>query len=261
MDDYPLKIIIVDDEAPAREEMIHLLEEIKNIEIAGIAKDGLEAVEILNTMDIDIALLDIQMPGMSGIEVARKMMNKKIKTLFIFTTAYDAYAIDAFEIHAVDYLLKPIRQEKLKKAIKIASKRLNSANRRDLDQNKLELFMDSYMKKNQKQTNQYISIFQGGQIIPVKISTILYAEARGRFVWICTGKNEYKTNTNFREIEELLYSPDFFVCHRSFIVKVDAIEAIDLWVNNSYRLKLKGTPATIPVSRSHKEKLQELLGI
>lgn len=259
MDVNSLKVIIVDDEAPAREELLHLIKSINDVEVTGTAKDGIEAENLLNTRDADVILLDIQMPGLSGIEVARKMVAKGTETLIIFTTAYDAFAIEAFEVHAVDYLLKPIRLEKLQTAFEIVRKRKRSSGKTVNKNSELEVFFENFI--NRQEPKQFISVFQGDQIIPIKISTILFAEARGRFVWLCTVDGEFKSNMNFREAEELLLPPRFFICHRSFIVNIDAIEAIDLWVNNSYRLKIKGTNTAIPVSRSHKEEFQKLMGI
>ncbi len=257
MDDNTLSIIIAEDEKPAREELLHLLKSIKKIQVRGIARDGLEAVELIQSLDVDLALLDIEMPGMNGIEIARQVMISGSRTLFIFTTAYDAFALKAFEVHAVDYLLKPIRPENLKNAIERARIQVSGHHG---SEGIPDAFFKSFPKDKNKES-QFISIYKGDQIIPIKTSSILFAESRGRFVWICTEDGEYKTNMNFRETEELLLAPLFFVCHRSFIVNIEAIEAIDLWVNNSYRLKIKGTDTSIPVSRSHKEDFCKLMSI
>jgi DNA-binding LytR/AlgR family response regulator len=261
MPDNPLRVIIADDEAPAREELLHLLENIGDIIVTGVAKDGLEAEKMLREKEVDVILLDIQMPGLNGIDVARKMIAGKTDAFIIFTTAYDAFAIDAFEVHALDYLLKPLRLEKLRKAIDMARKQTGNRDSSAENRIKMEKFFESYLKNSETRKNKFISVFQGDQIIPVRIESILFAEARGRFVWISTGAKEYKTNMNFHEAEELFLPPLFFHCHRSFIVNMEAIEAVDLWVNNSYRLKIKGTDTYIPVSRSRKEEFQKLIGL
>ena len=258
MDGNTIKIVIAEDETPAREELLHLLKDIKDISISGIAKDGLEAKKLLESGDADLALLDIDMPGIKGIDLARQLMNQKSNILCIFTTAYDAFAIEAFEVHAIDYLLKPLRPEKLKNAIERARVQLkNSSNER---LKKWESFFQSYSEK-EVQESPFLSVYQGDQIIPIKISSIIFAEARGRFVWVATKKGEFKTTINFSEAEEILHKPDFFACHRSFIICLDSIEAIDLCVNNSYTLKVKGSDSTIPVSRSHIEEFRKLMRI
>lgn len=257
MDDNSLSIIIADDETPAREEMLHLLKEVPQIRIRGIARDGLEALEMLKSLDADLALLDIEMPGMNGIEIAGTLLGEGSPTLFIFTTAYDAFAINAFEVHAVDYLLKPIRHEKLKAAIERARLILMDSRKN----NRIpDTFFQSFPSK-QERTSPFISIYKGDQIIPVKISSIIYAEARGRFVWVATDKSEYKTALNFSEACKILCAPHFFNCHRSYIIRLESIESIDLWVNSSYRLKMKGFKTSIPVSRNQKEEFQRLMRI
>jgi DNA-binding LytR/AlgR family response regulator len=257
MDDNSLTIIIAEDEAPAREELLHLLKDVKNITVTGIARDGLQAKEMILSLQPDLALLDIEMPGLNGIELARQVLDEGMQTLFIFTTAYNAFAIEAFEVYAVDYLLKPVRSEKLVNAVERVRKQL-AGNKKDSE--KMESFINDFQHRN-KNDSDFISLYKGDQIIPIKLSSILFAEARGRFVWVITNGGEYKTSMNFKEIQEILRSPYFFTCHRSYIIHLESIESIDLWINSSYRLKMKGSETTIPVSRNHKEEFQKLMRI
>lgn len=257
MDDHTLRIIVAEDEIPAREEILHLLGESGKCEVLGTAGDGQEALDLIRKLKPDLALLDIEMPGMSGIEVARHIIDENLPVRIIFTTAYEQFAIQAFDVSAVDYLLKPIRQEKLSQALEKVIRLLPA---KEGDRENLISFLENYMKKDSS-TARFISIYQGDSITPVPISTIHFAEAKGRFVWVTTEKGEFKTTLNFRQAEERLKEPEFFTCHRSFIIRPESVESIDLWINSSYRLKMKGSETTVPVSRSRKEAFKELMGL
>lgn len=262
MDDHPLRLIIADDEAPAREELLHLLEEVAGILVVGVARDGIEALELLRRETPDLALLDIQMPGLDGIALARHLQAEGIETLCIFTTAYDSFAVNAFEVHAVDYLLKPLRKTRLEEALTAARKRLEKPRGPELQgPNLAEFFQDYLNKKSDSRSRRFLSVFQGGRILPIKVDEILFAEARGRHVWIATAAGEHETHLTFKEAQRLLSEPPFFSCHRSFIVNLEAIEAIDLWVSNSYRLRIRGSETPVPVSRSHMAEFRRLMGI
>lgn len=266
MDDHSLRLILADDEAPAREELIHLLEGIPGIEVVGSARDGSEAQELLRREKPDLALLDIQMPGLDGLALARKMREEGLNTLCIFITAYDAFAVRAFEVHAVDYLLKPIRPARLREALDTAAHRLQNLRKRGgealSDAEKLAGFFEDYLRKQEMpREHQFLSVFQGGQILPIRTDKILFAEARGRHVWIVTAEGEYESHFSFREAQDHLSGHPFYACHRSFIVNLEAIETIDLCVNNSYRLKIRGSETDVPVSRSHMAEFRRLMGI
>ncbi|MBN2656067.1 MAG: response regulator transcription factor [Spirochaetales bacterium] len=258
MDDHPLRVIVAEDEAPAREEMIHLLEENGSVEIVGEARDGGEALKLILREKPDLALLDIEMPGLTGMEAAREVIRHNIPTQIIFTTAYSQFALEAFEVNAIDYLLKPIRQSKLDKALDKVRNNLPDRpyNNRDV----LKDFLNTYLDR-EKEPVRFLSVYQGEKIIPLKISSIHFAEARGRFVIVVTDEGEFRTNLNFHQAEEKLKPPEFFVCHRSFIIRPESVESIDLWVNSSYRLKMKGSRTPVPVSRSRKDEFRDLMGI
>ncbi len=261
MSNNPIRVLIVDDEAPARDEIRHLLNSIKSVNIVAEAKDSKEVFEILQTREIDLILLDIELPGRDGIEIARDIIKLNRELSIIFITAYNNFALNAFEVNAVDYLLKPVRFEKLKSAIDKIERLSGIRDNSNLNKIDIEKIVDSYMLTKQNSQCEYISVYNGDQIKPIKKESILFAEARGRFVWIVTSCGEFKTGLNFKDIQEILQLPRFFCCHRSFIVNLDAIEAVDLWVNNSYKLKITDKNISIPVSRSKKDELQKILGI
>ena len=121
-----LRCLIVDDEKPARDEILYILEEIDDVEVAGEASHGIEALELIEKIRPDVVFLDIQMPQMSGIEIAKRILKKGLELMIIFVTAYDQFALDAFEVNAIDYLLKPICEDRLKRTIqKIATLKSN----------------------------------------------------------------------------------------------------------------------------------------
>ena len=247
-----IKVVVIDDEAPAREEILHLLSQCDGIEVVGSAKDGIEAEILLDKVEVDLIFLDIQMPGLSGIDFAKKLLLEERGVNFIFTTAYNEFAVEAFDIHAVDYLLKPLRLCKLKRAIDRAHSHNNRT--KDID------FLNSFNTSKEK-TSRFLSVYSGDSIIPLKIADIVYAEAKGRYTWITSNGKEYKTGLNFKQMEEQLLLPDFFQCHRSYIININKIESIELGVNNNYLLRLEGVSAVIPVSRNRKEELQRILSI
>jgi len=257
MDDNSIRVVVAEDEAPAREEIIHLLQQNGTVEIVGTAGDGAEALKLIRMEKPDLALLDIEMPGMSGMETAREVLRDALPTQIIFTTAYSQFAIDAFGVNALDYLLKPIRQSKLDSALKRVKSRIpEQRENRDV----LRAFLDNYLEKERDQV-RFISVYQGDKIIPLKISSIHFAEARGRFVIVVTDRGEFRTNLNFHQAEEKLKPPEFFCCHRSYIIRPESVESIDLWINSSYRLKMKGSDIPVPVSRSRKDQFRQLMGI
>ncbi|MBB6481810.1 LytR/AlgR family response regulator transcription factor [Spirochaeta isovalerica] len=258
MDDHTIRVIVAEDEIPAREEMVHLLQKNGSVEIVGTAGDGGEALKLIRREKPDLALLDIEMPGMTGMEAAREVIRHNIPTRIIFTTAYSQFALEAFEVNAVDYLLKPIRQSKLDTALEKVKGSL--PDRQDESRHALKAFLDNYLDKD-KQPVRFLSVYQGDKIIPLKISSIHFAEARGRFVIVVTDEGEFRTNLTFHQAEEKLRPPEFFSCHRSFIIRPESVESIDLWVNSSYRLKMKGSGTPVPVSRSRKDEFKELMGI
>lgn len=248
-----INAVIIDDETPAREELTHLLSKFSYINIIGTAKDGVSGKELIMEKRVDIAFLDIEMPGLSGIELSKILKSIGRAPIIIFTTAYSNFAVEAFEVEAVDYLLKPLREEKLERAVIKAKKQL--------DQNNVNILSGILANQSVETKCKFLSVYSGDHIIPIKIQHIDLAEARGRFTWITTKNGEFKTTLSFKEVEETLSSSSFFTCHRSFIVNLESIESVELWVNNSYRLKIRNSRELIPVSRSRKEELQSILSI
>jgi len=256
MHDHTLRVVVAEDEAPAREELRHLLEGRRDVEIAGMAGDGIEALEMIRRVKPDLVLLDVEMPGLNGMEVAKTVLTERLSPRLIFTTAYGHFAVDAFEVDAVDYLLKPIRREKLDRALERAAGEISAAAH---GHGASSAPAERYA--NRECPSRFLSVFRGERIIPIKIASIHFAEAKGRFVWVTTDEGEFETPLSFHEAEARLAEPEFFCCHRSFIIRPESVESIDLWVNSSYRLKMRGSDVPVPVSRSRKESFQRIMGL
>ncbi len=257
MDDNPISILIADDEPHAREELRHLLSSESGFYVIGEARDGMEALELIISDEPEIILLDIEMPGLNGIQVAGRCRGQNIPSQIIFTTAYDSYAVKAFEVHAVDYLMKPIRDSRLREALSKAGERVKAS----LDPYK---GMESLLREHllpEKPESRFISVYRGGALQPFSLDKILFAEARGRNVWIVTENGEFQTNFSFQKVQTILKEPDFFACHRSFIVNLSAIECIDLAAGYGYEICFPGQKNKVPVSRSKVQSFRNLMGI
>lgn len=252
-----INALIVDDEKPSRDELRYLLADINEIEIAGEAEDGIEAVKMMAKLDLDIIFLDIQMPEMSGIELAESLQKIENKPYIIFTTAYDSFAIKAFEIGALDYLLKPYSRERIKKSIdRYKSNILLDGNDfSDRINELLNVFKD---KENGSQPFR-ITVSRGEHFHPLKPEDIVAIIASGKKTRIVTTDTEFEDNRTITQFEELLSGPSFFRCHRSYLINLDYIKKIGIWFNNTYQLKMENLSEKVPVSRSRVHEFRKLM--
>ncbi len=251
-----IKCIVVDDEKPAREEIKYMLSKRSDFIVVGEGENGIDAVNLINKYHPDVVFCDINMPLLNGVDVARVLMKKNIQTHLIFVTAYDEYAIEAFELSALDYLLKPIKDERFIQTIKKIRERLElkSTNIDLMDQ----LFND--YTHTAKKSNQ-LCLYREGLLYPVKAEEVIYIHTVDKMVYFQTDKGIFESTKALSEIEELLPEKDFFKCHRSYIININSIESVIPWFNRTYRIKLKGIEEEIPVSRSQTNKLKEWFNI
>jgi len=245
------KYVVVDDEKPARDEIKFLLNDFEDFEFVGEADNGIECLNLLKEKDIDVVFLDIDMPKVNGIIIASKIFNFEKPPRVIFVTAYNEYAINAFEVNALDYLLKPISMSRLKATIdKI----------RNLDSNKrFKINLKDY--KELKNINTRICLEQSGVYIPVELMEIIYAKVEGKHTYLITKDAILEYSGNLSQLEEKLLGNNFFRSHRSYILNIDYIEIIEPWFNNTYMVKLKYIDEKVPVSRSQIKKFKDLVGI
>lgn len=252
-----ISVLIVDDEKPAREELEYLLKKISNLSILGIAEDGPEALVLVDRLMPDLVFLDIKMPEMNGFEVAEKLQTKKHAPWIIFTTAYDKFAIKAFEINALDYILKPFVQERLQKSIdRYISQEQPEKNP---DFKSISRLVEELQKKDS--FPRYLTISQGEHFKPILIDNIVAVVAEGRDVRIITAEGEFQYSRSITSMDELLCDETFFRCHRGYLINLNHIRKINIWFNNTFQLEMNGVNEKIPVSRSYIRRFRELMSI
>jgi len=252
-----LKCLIVDDERPAREEILYLLKEIGDVEVVGEATHGMEALELIEKLKPDVVFLDIQMPQMSGIEVAKRILDKDCELMTIFVTAYDQFALQAFEVNAVDYLLKPICEDRLKKTIQ---KIISFKNDREgINYDRLRRLINDMSPT--KSSSPWISVYHDNKLIPIETKDIIYATIEDKSTVIITDKGKFEANYTLNDLMEKLDPQIFFRSHKSYIINLKYIESIEPWFHSTYNINLKSVKDTIPVSRSCSKKFREIMNI
>jgi two-component system response regulator AlgR len=239
-----LRVLIVDDEPPARERLRSLLQEIGNLEIAGEATNGEEALKLAVDLAPDVVLLDVRMPGIDGIEAARQMNSLVEPPAVIFATAYDEYAVNAFDAQAVGYLLKPIRKEKLAAA-------LNQAGR--LTRPQLQR-LAANAEGPPKRTHIAARHREGLRLIPIE--DILFFLADQKYTTVRHGKGEDLIEDSLRSLEEE-FGTAFVRIHRNALVSVRYLEGIERNSDGQYFVRLRGAPAPLQVSRRMASELRD----
>jgi two-component system, LytTR family, response regulator AlgR len=230
-----LKVLIVDDEPPARERLRSLLTEIGDVEVVGEATNGEEGLRSAVDLSPDVVLLDVRMPGMDGIEAARHLNALEEPPAVIFTTAYDEYAINAFEAQAVGYLLKPIRQEKLAAALSQAGRLTRP-----------QLLKIAAATPSERRTHIAARHRKGLRLIPVEEVQFFFAEQK--YTTVRHLKGEDLIEDSLRALEEELGS-GFVRIHRNALVSVRFLERIERNADGQYFVRLRGCEAPLQVSR------------
>jgi two-component system, LytTR family, response regulator len=251
-----LRALVVDDEQLARDELCFQLEQLGGVEIAGQAGNGVEAIDAIERLHPDVVFLDIQMPGLSGFEVARRVVTAGLRTHIVFVTAFDQYAVEAFEVNAIDYLLKPVEAPRLDQALQRARRR--SDTEAPLNQH-IEKFVR--MVGDRQQRRGQIAVKVGERFLLVQTDDVIYASLNGDTISIVTG--QVAGTSNYRTLDELQASLDpdvFWRVHRSHLVNINKIKEIVPWFSRNYILRMKdGKGTEIPVSRSQTKRLRDYL--
>ena len=233
----PLNILIADDEAPARNRMRDLLSDIEHVAVVAEAKNGKEAIDLALQTKPDLMLLDIRMPVMDGIEAAQHAQKIEPKPHIIFTTAFDAYAIKAFDLNAIDYLLKPIRLERLQTAINKA--------------HALKPAQIAALKPLQK-TRTHLSIHERGRVLLIPIETIIYLRAELKYITVRTVEREYLIEESLTNLEAE-FGERFIRLHRNCLVAPPFIAGYEKRLNQDNEAQwvalLKGINETVTISR------------
>jgi len=254
--DRSLRAVVVDDEPLAREELCYVLAEVGGVEVVAEAGNGPAALEAVTRHTPDLVFLDIQMPGLTGFEVARKLVDRDPPVTVIFVTAYDQHAIEAFEVNAVDYLLKPIEAVRVETAVQRARRRL--ASEPPLN-DQLERIVQ--LVEGRKARPEQVAVKAGERYLLVHAEDIIFASMADDSITIVAG--HVSGTCNFRTLDELQARLDpstFWRVHRSHLVNINKIKEIVPWFSRNYILRMKDPKATeIPVSRSQTRRLREYL--
>jgi two-component system, LytTR family, response regulator len=267
----PIRVLVVDDEAPARMRLEDLLRHEAGAEVVGTADNGIAAVDAIRRLSPDLVFLDVQMPGRTGIEVMREIGAAQMPAT-IFVTAFDQYALQAFDVAAVDYLLKPFDDERFEEAFRRARRRLALEG---VDRLRTELLAvlervpdggssarpasagvpapaPPYMER--------IAVEVKGKVRPVPVSQIDYITADGPYAELHVAGRRYVIREAMQTLEERLDPQRFMRVHRSVIVRLDLVEMLHRGAGGDYELELKGG-GRLRVSRSRREALERWLGV
>jgi two-component system LytT family response regulator/two-component system response regulator LytT len=254
-----LSAVIVDDEQLARNELAFLLKGVGEVQVVAEARNGLEAVQLIREHAPDLVFLDVQMPGLDGFGVIKKLMDRHVPLpRFVFATAYDQYAVRAFEVNAVDYLLKPFDKKRVAAAVQKVRERIESSG----PEEKLDALV-RMLESQKTQPAAKILIKSQGRMFLVDQKDICFASIEDGVITVVTSTLE--GHSNCRTLEELLAALDpalFWRAHRSFLVNINRIKEVVPWFKSSYQLRMGDKNQTeVPVSRAQTKRLRELFGL
>jgi two-component system LytT family response regulator len=252
----PIRALIVDDEPLARTGVQQLIDPLDDVTIVGEATDGDEAVREIAAQEPDLVFLDVQMPEMSGLEVVREMGVEDMP-LTIFVTAYDQYALEAFEAHALDYLLKPIEEDRFDEAMERAREQLRRAEADTLNQ-QLQGLLREYADEEDRDAIERFTVRSRDRIYFVDVEDVQWIESEGDYVALHDGEDAHLVRKTMKKLEEQLASDQFLRVHRSYIVNADYIEELRPLDHGTYQLRMaSGTP--LKTSRGYSDNIDALL--
>jgi len=277
-DSSELRTVLVDDEQLARDELSYLLGQVGGVAVIGHAGNGLEALATIERLQPDLVFLDVQMPGLTGFEVARRLIDNGPASQVIFVTAFDRHAIEAFEVNAVDYLLKPVDPIRLDVAVQRARRRIALERSEQMNgpsgmpalpgQRPVDAgFTHDQLEKivelvNERQSRrERLAIKVGERFLLVQAEEIVFASLADESISVVT--DQHTGTSNYRTLDELQARLDpavFWRVHRSHLVNINKIKEIVPWFSRNYLLRMKDEKATeIPVSRTQTRRLREYL--
>jgi len=250
-----IKTLIVDDEPLARERLATLLAGEAGIEVVGQCRDGEEALTAIQDLSPDLVFLDVQMPQMNGFDVIDAVGTDRMP-LVIFVTAYDQHALRAFQVRALDYILKPFDRERFAEALQRARRQIERDESGDLGRRLLALVKD--LRRDQPRTDRLV-VKSGGRLFFLRMDEIDWIEAAGNYVRLHVGTTSHLLRETMNAIEGRLDPEKFFRIHRSRIVNMERIQEMQPWLNGEYAVLLR-TGTRLTLSRGYREKLQGRLG-
>lgn len=235
-----MKCVVIDKDVNARKELKYFINTFSSIQIEKEFNNGADALKYLIDNEVDIVFLEIDICKLNGMDLARILYEKNKKTKIIFVTKKENYAVEAFKIHAFDYILKPYSKERMISALE----RIDT-----IDINKLKINSDK------------ISVVKDNKIYVIDIEDIYFIESNGKGIKIYTKDEEYTSKIKISEIEKRLLRKCFYKCHRCYIVNLEKINEIEPWFNSTYVLRFKYLDKEVPVSRNNIKEFRELLAI
>ncbi|HXW61894.1 MAG TPA: LytTR family DNA-binding domain-containing protein [Candidatus Acidoferrales bacterium] len=257
-----MNTVIVDDERPARDELVYLLKGLPDVNIVAQGKNGLEAIQLIKEFSPDLVFLDVQMPGLDGFGVIQKLVERKLPIpQIVFATAYDQYAVQAFEVNAVDYVLKPFDKMRIVQAVQRA-KKMVEANTSPVQ--RLETLVDQIGAGEMKRRSMApvkLLVKSQERMILIDADDMIFASIQDGAITIYA--REIEGVSNYRTVEDLMEALDgeiFWRPHRSYLVNINHIKEVVPWFKSSFMLKMNDKRASeIPVSRTQTKRLRELL--
>ena len=265
MESMPLTTLIIDDEPLARQELQYLLESIGGVDVLALGTNGVEAVELIRHHKPELVFLDVQMPGLDGFAVLKKLLDKKTPLpQVVFATAYDQYAVRAFDVNAIDYLLKPFDRKRVAQTIDKALARRVGSSESGSDA-KLDALLRLVEEQAQptRPASGKIVVRAQSRLLLVDQADICFASIDEGAIRVITSTVEGQSNCRtLEELTEQLHPETFWRAHRSFIVNLQHIREVVPWFNSSYQLRMDDRKQTeIPVSRSQTKRLRELFNL
>ena len=254
-----ISALVVDDEQPAREELCYLLSQVEAVEVIGQADNGVAALGLLDDLEPDVVFLDVQMPGLTGFEVARKAAERLVPPHIVFVTAFDQYALDAFQVNAVDYLLKPVDPARLDQALGRARSRLELTRAGVVSPQALTQIVEALAARQARRSQLVVRV--DDRILLVHAEDLIYASLNEDEVTVVasqvTGTSTYRT---LDELQAQLDQAVFWRVHRSYLVNINKIKEIVPWFSRNFILRMRDAKSTeIPVSRAQTKRLREYL--
>ena len=255
-----LRTVVVDDEQLARDELCFLLGQIDGVAVVGQAADGVEALHVIEDQGPDVVMLDVQMPGLTGFEVARRLLRAGLEAQFVFVTAFDQHAIEAFEVNAVDYLLKPVEAGRLSMAVERVRRRIQSDRPAPRVQNgELDRLLQLLSERQGRRDQLAVKV--GDRFLLVQADDVVHVSVEDDVITVVT--TSLSGTSNYRTLDELQARLDpsvFWRVHRSHLVNINRIKEIVPWFSRNYILKMRDARGSeIPVSRSQTKRLREYL--
>jgi len=259
-----LKVVVVDDEQLARDELCYQLQHIAEVEVVAQAGNGLEALSAVDRVEPDLVFLDVQMPGLTGFEVARRLLTRGAESpAMVFVTAFDQHAIEAFEVNAVDYLLKPVEPARLEQAVDRARRRIEAGRPSAAVGVQLNDQLEQIVKMmaGRQVRRDQVAIKVGERFMLVQAEEIIFASLADESITIVTG--QVAGTSNYRTLDDLQARLDpevFWRVHRSHLVNINKIKEIVPWFSRNLILRMKDAKSMeIPVSRAQTKRLREYL--